>query len=248
MAKLNTGAKSAVDDALKFVAETDTMAGFEDVTQQTMAIPFVRILQQLSPQVNKKDPNYVEGAEEGMLFNTITKEVYESPIRVIALKFERMYIEWRPDRQGLAGYHSPEHAEEIAVTKNFGDWKTKDGNILAETYVYMVLIEDHEKEGIAVLSMSSSAIKVAKEWNRLMTQHILPNGRRALPYYLVWELSTEYVSNDKGNWYKPKIKFAGYIGEEQYLLASNERKALPPSRNLDLKQIEGGTSEAAPEY
>jgi hypothetical protein len=240
--------RASVDETLKFVQGTDTMAGFEDLTQQTMAIPFVRILQQLSPQVNKKDPAYVEGAEEGLLFNTITKEVLGSSVSVIALKFERIFIEWKPQRQGLVGYHTPEHAEQIAVDKTFGAWKTKDGNILAETYVYMVLIEGHEKDGIAVISLSSSSIKVAKTWNRLMTTHILSNGKKAMPYYMVWKFSAEYVSNDKGNWYRPKVEFVRYINANQYLITSNERKTLPPSRNLDLRQIEGAQEEPTAEY
>ncbi len=222
---------------LDFVNEqVDDLKGFEQITQETMAIPFVRILQKLSPQLNKQKPEYVEGAEEGQFFNTITKMVYGSSIRCIVLKFEHMYIEWRPERGGFVGYHSPEHAEQLAVDHTFGNWKTKDGNLLQETYAYLVLIEGHEREGVCVLSMGSSSIKVAKQWNRLMVTHIMENGKQARPYYLVWELKTEYMSNDKGDWYMPSVSFVSYIGKAQYEITQTERKLLP-SRQVDYAQI-----------
>ena len=39
--------------------------GTEQITSKDMSIPFLRILAQLSPQVNKRDGSYVEGAEAG---------------------------------------------------------------------------------------------------------------------------------------------------------------------------------------
>ena len=51
--------------------------GFSEVTSEDLSIPFIRVLAQLSPQVNKRDGKYVEGAEAGMLFNTVLNEVYD---------------------------------------------------------------------------------------------------------------------------------------------------------------------------
>ena len=223
---------------LDFVdAKADTLDGFEQITQNTMAIPFVRILQKLSPQLDKQKPEYVPQAEEGHFFNTITKEVYGSSFTCIALKFERVYIEWRPNRGGFVGYHSVDNAERLAVDKTFGNWTTKDGNLLQENYVYLLIIEGHENEGLVVLSLSSSMIKMAREWNRLMLTHVMDNGQKARPYYLVWNIRSEYRSNEKGNWYVPTVSFARYINQEQYIVAARERKSLP-SRQIDYTQIE----------
>ncbi len=235
--------------SLGFQTENDTMEGFEQINTATMAIPFVRILQKLSPQLDKQKPEYIAGAEEGMYFNTITKELYGAVVRLIALKFERVYIEWRPNRGGFVGYHSAENAERLTVDHTFGNWKTKDGNLLQETYAYMVLIAGHEKEGLCVLSLASSSLKTAKEWNRLMTTHVMKDGRKALPYYLIWELGAEYMKNDKGSWYRPKVKLVGYIDEAQYNTAKQERLALP-SRQIDYAQLESKSesTEESSEY
>jgi hypothetical protein len=243
MAKTNGGTTKTAKEQMDFINEAvDNFEGFEQINANTMAIPFVRILQSLAPQLNKNKPQFIEDAEEGDWFNTVTKELYGEEIEVIVLKFEHVYIEWLPERGGFVSYHSPENAERLAIDKTFGHWKTEDGNDLQENYAYICMIVGHEEEGIVVMSFSSSAIKMAREWNRLMTTHVMDNGKRALPYYLVWNLKATYTENDKGSWYTPNVSYVGYIDEGQYGLLSKERKALP-DRNVDYEQIADSTSE-----
>jgi len=238
-----------------FDRKQDTLEGFESITQQTMAIPFVRILQKLSPQLDKGKPEYIEGAEEGDFFNTVTKEVMKG-FKFVCLDFRQMYLEWLPDRGGFAGYHDSQNAarlaEESGTVQNFGKWKTTAGNLLQETYVYMGFVAGKESEGVVILSFSSSMIKAAKEWNRLMTTHVMPNGEVAAPYYLVWQFGTEYRKNEKGSWYVENIKFDGYVTEPQLLQARTERKTLPARiTSIDYKQLgssgERGDGESLPE-
>lgn len=241
MGKFNTG-KGEKQVMLPKFNEKDTMEGFEDITQETMAIPFIRILQRLSPQLDKQKPEYIEDAEEGYFFNTVTKHIYGTSLSCIVLKFEHIYIEWRPDRGGFVGWHTPENAERLSVDMTFGKWKTKEGNLLQESYVYMLLIEGHEEESIVVLPLASSMIKTAREWNRLMATHIMSNGKKAMPYYLTWNLQTEYRSNEKGNWYVPRVSFVHYINDKQYTILGVERKMLP-TRRIDYRQLEASNED-----
>ena len=55
----------------------DAAKGFENMTQDDMALPFVRILGQLSPQVTDGDAKYIDGAKPGMIYNTVTSELYD---------------------------------------------------------------------------------------------------------------------------------------------------------------------------
>ena len=63
--------------ALASMFEEDANTGMDNMGAEDMALPFLRILGQLSPEVNKRDAKYVEGAEAGMIFNTVTKQVYD---------------------------------------------------------------------------------------------------------------------------------------------------------------------------
>jgi hypothetical protein len=74
----------------------------------------------------------------------------------------------------------------------------------------------------------------------------MPDGKRALPYYLIWELGSEYMKNDKGSWYRPKVRFIRLIDKAQYDTTKQERLALP-ARKVDYAQLEDkgtGTQEA----
>lgn len=235
-------------EKLDFINQAeDTLEGFEDINAQTMAIPFLRILQKLSPACDEDSPDFIVGAKQGLFMNTVNKDLYGNTIKLIVLKFEHIYIEWEPDRGGLVDVHTPENADRIAVDHTFGAWKTAAGNDLSETYVYYVLVEGHEEEGVMILSLASSNIKKARELNRMMTSHIMDDGTRARPYYLVYEFKTERRENDKGVWFGIDFKFSSLINEKQYGLMAPERKALP-GKSVDYTQIDDkAQAQANPE-
>ena len=56
--------------------EADAGQGL-NMTQDDLALPFLKVLGQLSPECNKRDAKHVEGAEPGMIINTVTNEIYD---------------------------------------------------------------------------------------------------------------------------------------------------------------------------
>ncbi len=71
--------------------EADANQGAQNITQEDLALPFLKVLGQLSPEVNKRDAKYVEGAEPGMILNTVTNELYDGKkgINVIASSLQK---------------------------------------------------------------------------------------------------------------------------------------------------------------
>ena len=57
--------------------EADANQGAQNISQEDLALPFLKILGQLSPEVNKRDGKYVEGAEPGKIINTVTNELFD---------------------------------------------------------------------------------------------------------------------------------------------------------------------------
>jgi len=47
------------------------------------AMPFIRILQDMSPQLKKQKDEYIEGAESGDLFFNKNKTVVQQPAQII---------------------------------------------------------------------------------------------------------------------------------------------------------------------
>jgi len=80
----------------------DAGAGADNVTAKDLAIPFLVILQPLSPQVDKKKPDFIKGAEAGFVLNTVSQELIKEPvlIKVIPCYYEQKLIEWQPRETG----------------------------------------------------------------------------------------------------------------------------------------------------
>ena len=66
------------------------------------AMPFIRILQDLSPQLKKQKDEYVEGAEAGDLFFAKTKSTVQQPARIIPTYTASVYTEWVPRSKVVA--------------------------------------------------------------------------------------------------------------------------------------------------
>jgi len=69
----------------------DAAKGFDNMTQDDLALPFVRILGQLSPQVTDGDAKFIDGAKPGNIYNTVTSELYDGKkgIKVIPCYYKK---------------------------------------------------------------------------------------------------------------------------------------------------------------
>jgi hypothetical protein len=198
--------------------------GFEGATKDDLAIPFLTILQSGSPQVKRSEGEFIEGAFEGMLFNSVTKEVYDpvkTPLLIVPCAYDRYFIEWRlrENGGGFKGQHSVEEGEEL-LTKATRDDKNRDiietGNQLNDTRTFFVMVYN-EAEGYAtpaLITMTSTQIKKAKQW--YMQQNMLklkgPNGPYTPPMYASkWRVTTVPESNERGSWMGWAFEHAGYL-------------------------------------
>jgi hypothetical protein len=95
VAKKESSAVAAPTIDLSMVAQ-DQGQGLASVDMESMAIPFLKILSSMSPQTKKQKSEYVDGAEEGMIFNTVTEELHDGTegISVIPCYFEPVALEW----------------------------------------------------------------------------------------------------------------------------------------------------------
>ena len=91
--------------------EDDANTGFEDADADAYAIPFLTILQALSPQCNKTEGAYIEGAEQGEFFNPVSEDRFngEDGIQIIPVHFKRAFVEWKP-RNSSGGFVADHNA------------------------------------------------------------------------------------------------------------------------------------------
>jgi len=189
-------------------------AGFEDTTNEDFAMPFLGILQDLSPAV--KDGK-VEGAKIGMFMNTATNELYdgEKGIRAIPCFRQRKFIEWIPRKEG-GGYVGEFSPEDPIVKKakdesvEFGKFKIGK-NDLVETYIaYWILLaeDDYEAIGQVVTSFKSMNIKKYKNFMTTANQ-IRIQGKPAPIFAHVYRLRTVSETKPGGTFYNWDIRLDG---------------------------------------
>ena len=190
-------------------------AGFENHTADDYSIPFINILQALSPQLNDNPE-----LRQGMVLNTVTGEVFagNEGITFIPATTQHKFTEFKPREAGggFVGNHEPnsELVQHCKANQSFGDFKTPEGNELIETfYVYGVLIDGNGDSSQVVVAFTSSKIKKYKGWmTKAKTIQIpLPDCRR-IPAPLFahkYRLKTVSEKNAKGQFFNWEIAFDG---------------------------------------
>jgi len=225
--------------------------GYEGINMNTMAIPFIRILQSLSPQLKKSKAEYIAEADEGDICNSINGTLYTRPLRVVIGKFERLFIEWKPNRGGYVAAHAPEEVENnpqyvnILNDKGSMDLIDKDSkNQLFDTYMYYVMLPDYLSDEICIIALASTFLKEARRLNRmLMTTYIPGTSQKAAPHMMVWELDTVEMTKGEHSWFGPKFTFKEFVTPDLLESVMAERKAIP-NKQVDYAQLEETSSSA----
>ena len=152
--------------------ETDAGQGIANITQEDLALPFLKVLGQLSPEVNKRNAKYVEGAEPGMIINTVTNEIFdgEKGIDVVPVYYKRQHIEWqdRGESQG-APVKIYEAGDDLPKTSRdkFNKDRLANGNYLENTASHFVVVLG-KNPTTALISMKATQLKVSRKWNSMM--------------------------------------------------------------------------------
>ncbi len=225
-------------------------SGFEDINTETMAIPFIKLVQALSPQMKKSAPEYNPDAKIGDVINSVTGKIYEEPLKIVVGKFDRLFLEWDSNTRGkLKGVHSPESIDlrNDLVRDDKNQFIDPDNSsTYQETYSYYVILPDHMEDGICMLSLSSSAIKAGKKLNRMLSSTMIPGStQRAMPYFMVFDAHVVELSNDKGSWSSWDFKLDTFVNQEVLSCVTEERKALP-ERTVDYAQVSDAQLIEAP--
>lgn len=225
--------------AIDFAA--DAGRGTEGADKASFAIPFIAVLQGLSPQLET-----VDGAKPGMFINTITNEVFKE-VLVIPCAFQRRYLRWAPRAAG-GGYKGELNPVDVETGKLPGVTQTPegkrliDGDELKDTRNHFVLARSAET-GVwqpAIISLTSTQIKKSKRWlSRIQSIELKDaQGRSFNPpsFSHVYRLTTVKEENEKGAWHGVEVNLVGPVTEAE---AYGKAKAFH-------KSVTAGDVEVAP--
>ena len=211
-----------------------------------MQIPFVRLLQALSPQLNKKKAEYIDGASSGDAFNNVTGQYWdgEQGLTVIPCYQTTKYLEFTPREMGggFRGEINPNNPVLQQTTRSGSKEILPNGNELVKSDQHFCLIVD-EDGGYqpAVIDMKSTQLKVSRRWKTqiAMQKVTLPDGRKVTPpvFATMWKLRSVEESNDQGSWSNWAVEKVGLV----------EDRSLYQEARTFRKSIEAGEVKAAPD-
>ena len=203
------------------IFEEDAAKGLGKIGQEDLALPFLKILGQLSPEVNKRDGKYVEGAEPGMIFNSVSGDLYDGVkgIDVIPCFYKLEYIEWKDRGEGPGAPVAIYDSSSDIMSKTKADASYKDrlpnGNYIEKTASHFVIITG-DSPSTALISMKSTQLKISRKWNSMMSG-IKLKGKNGLytpaSFSHIYKLKTTQMSNDKGTWFGWEVSKVGPISD-----------------------------------
>ncbi len=202
--------------------EDDAAKGLGAIGQEDLALPFLKILGQLSPEVNKRDGKYVEGAEPGMIYNSVSGELYDGVkgINVIPCFYKLEYIEWKDRGEGLGAPVAIYGSSSDIMSKTKPDANYKDrlpnGNYIEKTASHFVIVEG-DSPSTALISMKSTQLKISRKWNSMMSG-IKMKGANGMftpaSFSHIYKLKTTQMSNDKGTWFGWEVSKIGPVTDK----------------------------------
>ncbi len=202
--------------------EDDAAKGLGAIGQEDLALPFLKILGQLSPEVNKRDGKYVEGAEPGMIFNSVSGELYDGVkgIDVIPCFYKLEYIEWKDRGEGLGAPVAIYDSSSDIMSKTKPDANYKDrlpnGNYIEKTASHFVIVSG-DSPSTALISMKSTQLKISRKWNSMMSG-IKMKGANGMftpaSFSHIYKLKTTQMSNDKGTWFGWEVSKIGPVTDK----------------------------------
>lgn len=221
--------------------------GSESVTLDDLTIPRVDIIQDLSPQHKKSKPEYIEGAEAGMMFNSVSSELYGKSVLFVPVFMRKEWIIWGDRQKNHEGFFGayPSEAEANAALAERED---ADKCEVVKTDQQFGLIVDSDsspedpKVSEVVVSMSKSKLKISRKLNSII--QMTEEDRFARLY----ELSVVDAQNAQNqDYYNFNVRQLGFCPEALYNKAEAMYKAISSGERDVNREYENSAEEAPSE-
>lgn len=181
----------------------------ENMGQDDLALPFLKILSGLDPLLDNEDID----ARKGDIVNTVTNAVYKGKegIRVIPCAYQRRFIMWSQRGSGTGApmqiftptdkrpetRRDPDDNKEYVVGGN--------GEYIEETHQHYVIVLNADGSAeTALIAMKSTQLKKSRKWNSMISSLTMQgkNGPFTPPRFShVYLLKSIAEENAKGAWH-----------------------------------------------
>jgi hypothetical protein len=188
--------------------------------QEDNLVPLVYILQAQSPQLNRRNPAFIEGSEPGGIWlrNAADPVVPgEKGIIFQPCHFHKDWVEWIPRDKGggFVARHAdiPNDARRTEDPQNPSRVRfvRPNGNEVIETRYHVGLVHRGDDRMPYVIPLTSSGHTVSRTWMQLMNTFRTPGGKIAPSFARLYRLTTAERTNAAGTWFTWKVDDLGWV-------------------------------------
>jgi hypothetical protein len=210
----NLPAVVSVNDGDEF--GTHAGAGLENVTASDMLVPRLTILQQLSPQLNNRKAEYLEGATQGQICDVGIGDFWDS-IHFVPCYFEKVWLEWAPrsSGRGLVAIHSDPAILDKCTLNEKNQPFNGPNLVAATTQIYGFNLTAGGRRSF--ISLASTQLRTSRKWMALATGEKLQrsDGTEYTPplFYRSYLLDSTMTTNAEGDWSLLRVSRAETLPE-----------------------------------
>lgn len=235
-AMILSGDKMPTPDYIK----QDSNRGSENVGTDDLVIPRLEVLQALSPQLTEGEAEYIAGAKQGDLVNSVTRQNYGREVFVVPVFYTKQWLVWRDRKLGggfKGAFPNPELAKDrIAELMAEGE----KGYEAIDTPTHLCLLVNHSAGTIdeVMVSMPRTKAKVSRAWN---SQIKLAGGDR---FSRVYRITSAVEENEKGKFYNYVVASAGFPAKPLYAKAEALYKQMIEGARRVVMDVKGMGDDA----
>lgn len=202
------------------------------IPPEDASMPFLRLLQALSPEATEGHEKQLEGARPSMFLQTVSKELFDTKkgrLIVIPVFTKKTAIEWKLRENGGGFVREWPWNKEVLDTHTVYEKKRGNvilpsgaeqgltpGNQLQETATIYLFIYNESTQQVeeAVFPLTGTALGSWREFNSLVrgkhARRVNPSTQEevVMPFYFQsYELSVALKKNDQGSWFSPVFRY-----------------------------------------
>ena len=222
--------------------------------QEDNLVPLIYLLQALSPQVNKRGNDYIDGAEAGSIWlRNSPHPIVNGEVGILfqPCHFHKDWVEWVPRDSGgglVARYENlPKDAKSVVDDKNPNKVRfvTPNGNEVMETrYHAGYAILDDGTALPYIIPLTSSGHGISRQWMFMMNSHATADGSVVPSWARTYRLKTKQRSNAAGTWFTWEVSEGDWVNDAAYERGARLFKAFETgTKQADLPQ-EGNQERA----
>jgi hypothetical protein len=200
----------------------DTQRGSENVGMKDLVMPRLEIVQALSPALKNGDAGYIQGAKQGDLNNSVTRELYGDGVLVVPVHYSEQYLVWKKFSEG-GGFFGAFNTMEDANAKAEAEGGKQAHIEVVDTPLHLCMVLNPKDGSITecMIPMAKTKAKVSRKLNSQIK--LLGRDRFADTF----RFSTVREKNKKGQeYYNFAVARVGFTPKAGYEAAERLYEAI----------------------